>query len=122
MVLFARTELTVGSNLRQTCSAASSCEAGKAAPKDAIDAHAITPGQLQVMLQKLRWSPYEFQVHMMASEDAMKVWRIASPQERNQITAALAAKILASKTASKTNQVQWLRELRAGSVRPANSR
>ncbi len=86
-------------------------EEGKAKLRDALDANQLTAAQLDVMMNKLKWSPYQFQVNMMASEDAMRVWRIASPEERDSIRFLVLNKIARSKTLSMPEKVAFGREV-----------
>lgn len=66
----------------------------------------------QVLVDRLQYNPLQFQVHHMTPEAAMRVWRVAGPDERAQISAIVTAKVVNSKTLPAAQALKYLGELK----------
>jgi len=64
----------------------------------AIQRGDLNAASLHVMLEKLRMTPLQFQVHMMTAEAALRVWQVANPDERAMLWPLLHSKLTNSKT------------------------
>jgi hypothetical protein len=60
-------------------------------------AETLTPERMVVLAKHVGYSPLQFQVHMMPAEYALKVWKVASPQERLLLAPILASKLSRTK-------------------------
>jgi N12 class adenine-specific DNA methylase len=61
--------------------------------KGARLAESLTPERMVVLAKKVGYTPLQFHTHMMPAEDALRVWRIASPSERMQLASIMATKL-----------------------------
>lgn len=82
--------------------------------RDGITNGMLKPNVASTMIERLKYTPLQFQVAQMDSEGAMRVWRIASPEERKQLVAIIGTKITSSKAVPKDLKAKWVAELQAG--------
>ena len=76
---------------------------------DAIGKGEIDPGKLTAVIMKSQLSPFQFQIKSMSAQDAMKVWDLASPAEREQLRGLIALKLANSKTVTPEQRIQYYR-------------
>ena len=67
----------------------------------------------QTILERLQYNPLQFQVHNMTAVAAMRVWRVASPDEQTQLKPIIAAKVINSKTLDPKLAAGYLDELKS---------
>jgi hypothetical protein len=78
---------------------------------DAIRSGKLQPAAIDTILNRVRYSPLQFQVLNMEAEPAMRVWRVANDQERQALRPLIAPKILNSKTVPVAQKQAHLQEL-----------
>lgn len=78
---------------------------------EAIASGKINADAMTVLIDRLKYSPLQFQVHHLNADDAMRVWRVANAQEREQLEPIIAMKVLNSKTVPVERKGAYLREL-----------
>jgi hypothetical protein len=66
----------------------------------------------QTIIDRLQYNPLQFQVHHMTPDAAMRVWRLASSQERAQLLPIIGAKVANSKTLDVKTAAAFLMELK----------
>lgn len=66
----------------------------------------------QTIVDRLKFSPLQYQVHNMTAVAAMQVWRVADTNEQALLKPIIAAKIENSKTLGTSQQVIYLDELK----------
>lgn len=86
--------------------------------RDGLASGSLNAETAATMMQRFKYTPLQFQVTNMDSEGAMRVWRVASPDERQQIAQIVAAKVTGSKTVPPDVKLKWARELQAGAKVP----
>jgi hypothetical protein len=82
--------------------------------QDGISRGLLNAGSVQTMIERLRYSPLQFQATHVDSETAMRGWRMGSPAERAQLLPIVAAKVANSKSVPPETKLAWLAELKAG--------
>jgi hypothetical protein len=63
-----------------------------------LDKGILNENAAVTIIDRLQYTPLQFQVHNMTAEAAMRVWRVANPDERTTLAEILAHKIENSKT------------------------
>lgn len=84
---------------------------GRSALAKGFQTGSLNLNSVQTMMDKLKYTPLQFQVHHMEVPAAMRVWRIANATERTQIHPMLAAKITTSQTLTPDEIKQYTEEL-----------
>ena len=85
----------------------------RAAFADGITSGVLNAGSVQTMIERLKYSPLQFQAAHVDSETAMRGWRIATPAERAQLLPIVAGKVANSKSVPIGTKQAWLEELNA---------
>lgn len=85
--------------------------AGARALADGIARGEINPDKATQLVEHLKYNPLQFQVHHMTAEAAMRVWRIANSQEKEQLRGIMAVKVLGAQTLSTQQKQAYLREI-----------
>lgn len=60
---------------------------------DGIDKGTLNPNAAVMLLQRLHYDTLQFQVHHMTPDAAMKVWRLATPEEKERLWPIVSTKI-----------------------------
>ena len=72
---------------------------GKPAPEwvqslaQGLDRHILAPNTAEIMLQRLKYNPLQFQVSHFTPDAALRVWALANDQEKEQLKPIILAKI-----------------------------
>ena len=77
-----------------------------------LDKGILNEAAATTLIDRLQYSPLQFQVHNMTPPAAMRVWRVANPQERAQLQPMIQAKVANSVSLSLADKMAYLRELR----------
>jgi hypothetical protein len=78
---------------------------------DAIATGKLNPDAMQALMERMKYNPLQFQVFHLGARDAIKVWRVASPQERTQLQPILVSKVANAKALTLTEKQGLLNEL-----------
>ncbi|HYG34296.1 MAG TPA: hypothetical protein VEC99_05905, partial [Clostridia bacterium] len=78
---------------------------------EAIKAGQLRPGDEQRIVSMLTLKPLQYQVQKMSPEDAMRVWRLANPAERQLLQQQIMSKVANSKKLDPTMMKAYLEEL-----------
>jgi hypothetical protein len=65
----------------------------------------------RTMITRLGLTPMQYQIQHLGPEDAMRVWRVADPQERAQIKAQVVGRVQNSKTLERSKREAFAKEL-----------
>lgn len=84
----------------------------KAELRGGFDQGKLSPGAAQTLVERLQYTPLQFQVHFMNPEAAMRVWRVANANERQQLQPIIGAAIANSKTMPMAQKLALGREMR----------
>jgi hypothetical protein len=85
--------------------------AASGALKGGLQSGIINDGAVTTLIDKLQYTPLQFQVHHMDPNAAMQVWRVANPAERAQIQPIVQAKVTNSKTLDTAVAKAYLKEI-----------
>lgn len=85
--------------------------AGSRALADGIARGEINPDKATQLVEHLKYNPLQFQVHHMTAEAAMRVWRIANDQEKEQLRGIMAVKVLGAHALSPQQKRVMLKEI-----------
>ena len=91
---------------------------GMKAFTDGIDRGALNPNSAALLVQRLGYTPLQFQVHHLEAGAAMKVWRVANDAERKELKGIISVKILNSQTIAPGDKSAWLREIQTAAPTP----
>ena len=58
----------------------------------------LNPDAAHVMIERMKYTPLQFQVHNMTAEAAMRVWAVANTSEREQLGNIIRLKVANSRT------------------------
>jgi len=83
-----------------------------------LDAQLLAPNTVEIMLQRLKYNPLQFQVSHFTPEAAMRVWVLANAQEQEDLAPIIAAKIARAKTLWTPEKAALLEKMMQGTVRP----
>jgi hypothetical protein len=83
---------------------------------EAIASGKLNPDATSALIDRLKYTPLQFQVFHLGTADAMKVWRVADPNEQAELQPLLVTKILNSKVVKPEDKAKYLGEL----ARPAH--
>lgn len=81
--------------------------------QSAIVSQKILPEQLANFFNSLPFTPFQYQVRKLSAQDAMQVWDLANPVERQQLRAIVIEKIGGSETLPPTKKMEFLRVITA---------
>jgi hypothetical protein len=84
---------------------------------DGVRRGMLTPDSVRVILDKMVFTPLQFQAHMMDVGSAMRVWRVANDQEKPALRAIIEMKVLGSRVVPQEEKVKFLRELTEAQTR-----
>jgi len=76
-----------------------------------IERRLLNAGSAQVIIDRLRYSPLQFQVHHMTPDAAMRVWRVANDAERALLKPIIVSKVGGSRTLAPETAALYLQEL-----------
>ena len=76
-----------------------------------LQAGTLTPHTVQTLIEKANYTPLQFQVHHMEATAAMRVWRVASPPERETLRNIIGVKVMGAQALPMDRRMQFLREL-----------
>jgi hypothetical protein len=79
--------------------------------QDGITRGLLNADSVQTMIERLKYSPLQFQAAHVDSETAMRGWRMATPAERAQLLPVVASKVGNSKSVPDETKRAWLEEL-----------
>lgn len=118
-----REQFDRGQLLKEIVAGMKSPDAGKQADAQARLNDGITKGMLnaaamQTMIERLKYTPLQFQAAHADAETAMRGYRLATPAEQAQLYPIVATKVANSKSLAPEKQSAWLQELKAS--QPAN--
>lgn len=85
--------------------------AGRTALAQGFQTGRLNVNTVTTILDKLQYTPLQFQVHHMDVPTAMRVWRVARPDERTSLTPMLALKVATSKTLTPDERQAYASEL-----------
>jgi len=88
-------------------------EAGKKMLADGLDKGILDPNTSRLLMDRLKYTPLQYQVHHFTPDASMRVFRIASPDEKNQLRGIITVKVLGSKTISPAVKATYLSELQS---------
>jgi hypothetical protein len=77
-----------------------------------LQAGILNEGAAQTLVERLQYTPLQFQVHHMTPEAAMRVWRLASPDEQTQLKAIVLSKIANAKGLDPQQAAAYVKELK----------
>jgi hypothetical protein len=78
---------------------------------NALAAGQLRPGDAKTVVSMLTTTPLQYQVGKMSPQDGMRVWRLASQQEREQISLKLLHHVTTSKVLDAETRSAYLQEL-----------
>jgi len=81
-----------------------------------LDKGILNEAAAQTLVERLQYTPLQFQVHNMTPEAAMRVWRVANADEQMQLLPIVQSKVENSKALTIPEKVAYLRELKIGST------
>jgi hypothetical protein len=84
---------------------------GGAKLTEALAAGQLRAGDEKALTSMLNTTPLQYQVGRMAPGDAMRVWRLAAPAEREQLKALLGRKLANTKVLDPAKRTAYLQEL-----------
>lgn len=79
--------------------------------QDARETGKLNPAAMESLMDRMKYTPLQFQVFHLNANDGMRVWRVANPAEREALHRMLAAKLLNSKTLSVDQKKGFLSEM-----------
>lgn len=85
--------------------------------RDGMSNAVLNANSMATMMERMKYTPLQFQVQHLDSERAMRVWRVADPAERQQIYSIIGSKVTSSKTVPPNLKAKWVEELNAGMAR-----
>jgi hypothetical protein len=71
----------------------------------------LRPGDEQALVSMLTLTPLQYQVHKMSAEDAVRVWRLATPAEREALREQVLVKLAKSPTLEAGKRTAMLKEV-----------
>jgi hypothetical protein len=74
----------------------------------------LTPGSVTTVIDRMHYTPLQFQVHHLDVDASMKVWRVANEAEQQQIRTIMVLKIGGSKATAPQIKRLYLAEVKAG--------
>ncbi len=77
-----------------------------------LDKGILNEAAAQTLVERLRYTPLQFQVHNMTAEAAMRVWRVANDSEREDMRPIVRSKIANSMSLSLEQKTVMLREMK----------
>jgi len=77
-----------------------------------IDKAVLNAAAAQTMIERLQYTPLQFQVHNLTPEAAMRVWRVATPAEQADLKGIIESKVANSKALTEPEKVAYLNELK----------
>jgi len=86
--------------------------AGRTALAQGFETGRLNVNTVHTILDRLKYTPLQFQVHHMDVPAAMRVWRVARPDERTQLTPMIETKLVTSKTLTAAQIQQYTAELK----------
>jgi hypothetical protein len=89
--------------------------AGRTAMAQGFQTGQLNARTVQTIIDKLKYTPLQFQVSHMDVPAAMRVWRVATPAERVKLTPMVELKIAGSKTLAPDEMKEYMSELSARS-------
>jgi hypothetical protein len=78
---------------------------------DGIRSGAMSPSSTYAMIQKVGMTPFQFQLTHADTETAMRAWRVATPEERQQMHDRLLMKIVGSRKLGPEQKGKLLQEI-----------
>lgn len=88
-------------------------DAGRSALAKGFQTGQLSGSSVTTILDRLQYTPLQFQVHHMDVPSAMRVWRVANPQERTQLATMILTKLYNSKTLTDDEVRSYAREILA---------
>jgi hypothetical protein len=85
---------------------------GKELLRGGLQSGILNDAAAQTLVDRLQYNHLQFQVNFMTAPAAMRVWRVAGPDERTQLKPIVAAKVINSKTLEPAQQAAFLQELK----------
>jgi len=76
-----------------------------------LQAGILNESAAQTLVERLQYTPLQFQVHHMTPDAAMHVWRVASPEEQTQLKPIIVSKIANAKSLDPQQAAAYVREL-----------
>lgn len=86
--------------------------AGLSALASGLQSETLNPNAMQVMIDRLKYNPLQFQVSHLTPAAAIRVWNIATDDEKASLKPILAAKIANAKTMWPTDKAKMLQNLK----------
>jgi hypothetical protein len=68
----------------------------------------MKPNELTRLYTSLQMTPLQIQAKKLSADEAMKVWEVSSPKEKEQLQVIMTLKILGSKKLTPTQQSEYL--------------
>ena len=86
-------------------------QAGLAELHAGLDAQTLNPDTMAIMLNRLKYNPLQFQVSHFTPDAALRVYRIATPAEQEQLRPILLAKLAKARTLWPAEKVKMMEEV-----------
>jgi hypothetical protein len=86
----------------------------------AIASGPVRPGDEERIVSMLMLKPLQYQVGKMTADDAMRVWRVASPAEQDMLQEQLLMKLANSKTLAPELVAKYLQQVATKTAAPRN--
>ncbi|HUB86348.1 MAG TPA: hypothetical protein VMB22_00535, partial [Verrucomicrobiae bacterium] len=86
-----------------------------------LDAQTLDPDTMAIMLNRLKYTPLQFEVSHFTPDAALRVYKIATPAEQAQLRPILLAKLARARTLWPAAKVQMMESVLNMAATPATN-